>query len=758
MLGYWKRLNFLLKNQVYMRVLPVVFGAVLLVGLLSWVVFDRQATRAALAHQQQELQMLTEAVGHRLIREALAWELVRDENDDGDALLVGAGAIPALEPAEAPRPPRWLHGDRRDLARAERIVARWQMENRDHLSADFAPASWRGVRAPGRPVSLYGDGARQVYVFAPLAPDGGGDGPAALQRGRLWAPVLIRRTDGPEHALLLVDLRALLDELDSGGAWCLLTEEGDLQAASPAFAAAGLLGDIRADVDLAGQPAAAGRDEAIDRLCRPRTLVAAGLLGGEQNQWLVAADASRGLPWRLVTARPAGQIRGVVLRYFAAILAAALLALIGATWSITRVLARVTRRLQGLAENMEALARGDYAQRLREGPPDEIGALEGYFNMMAGSLEAAQRQVRDQAAHLRAALENMRLLDRAKDDFLVLISHEVRTPLTAITGGVKYLRSRIEKLPDREHEVVAALNIEEITSIIESSSDRLTGFMNDAIQMTSFQSNERRLNLAPVPVGHVVEVGLCGIRERALKRGITVRNELEDQTDWSILCDLDVLKTAFEKILDNAVTHNVDAGEIRIGEAPCVPGVGDVSVLPTTESVGRLLQQPAYRAWGKYDLRWRLIEIHNSGPAISDAKRSALFGKFELVGRIEHHQQGSGLSLPIAKTVVEQHGGRIFLQSEDHFGNSLYLLLPTFEDCPAEAEPSDVGGVWDDVDDGDGGTPWDEDVGEVADGAPFGIELDDLGAGGAGGLDEAGGGVDGAGGADHEEEITLTHS
>ncbi len=163
-----------------------------------------------------------------------------------------------------------------------------------------------------------------------------------------------------------------------------------------------------------------------------------------------------------------------------------------------RIVDRNSRRLTALSGNMEALARGDYARRMPRGDADEVGRLVGYFNLMAASLEEAHRQVKDQAAHLKAALENMRMLDKAKDDFLVLVSHEVRTPLTAMLGGVNYLKSAVDKAEPAERGVLERLNFPEIAEIIASSGERLNGFMTDAIQMTAIQSGERRLDLAPV--------------------------------------------------------------------------------------------------------------------------------------------------------------------------------------------------------------------------------------------------------------------
>ncbi len=406
-----------------------------------------------------------------------------------------------------------------------------------------------------------------------------------------------------------------------------------------------------------------------------------------------------------------------------------------------------------LTDTMSLLTQGDYSGRLSEGRADEIGQLIGYFNLMAASLDEAHREVKEKTVHLRAALENRRLLDQAKDDFLVLISHEVRTPLTAIMGGVDFLKSSLDKSSDQEKEMLDQLNITEVVSIIQSSGERLSGFMTDAIQMTSIQSGDRKLNLKSTPVMDLVEMGLCGVRERATTRSILVQNQLEDNV-WSFLGDPEVLKMALEKILDNALKHNRNGGKIIVREAWEVPGLGSPEDLLKPESQRTLLEQPGYKKFEGEDIRWRLVEIYNSGEPIPVDRREALFGKFELVGRIENHSQGSGLSLPIALRAVHCHGGQILTHSDGRDGNSFFLLLPTLLEFD-QVQAAMATELRNKVSESVGGTAGDKQVGQVTDLASLKVKVDDLGAPVDRGVDQAGGGVDRSGGSHHQEKITI---
>jgi hypothetical protein len=231
-------------------------------------------------------------------------------------------------------------------------------------------------------------------------------------------------------------------------------------------------------------------------------------------------------------------------------------------------------------------------------------------------------------------------------------------------------------------------------------------------------------------------------------------SEPSDQADWSVLCDQRILKVALEKVLNNAVVHNYDGGEIIIREARHIPGQDRAACGVEPEGEYFLKGQGSYRKWEHEKITWRMIEVFNTGDAIPADRRKALFGKFELVGRIEHHHKGSGLSMPIASSAVKNHGGRILVHADKKLGNSFFLLLPTLRSgaTPAAKKDDPLG---DQVSQGVGSGSGDEEVGQMGDSARFEVEFDYAGTSLAGGSDQTGGGIDGARGSDHEEEITV---
>ncbi len=706
-----------------MRVLPVVFFAVTLVGAFGWIVFTRYATEKLIQHDSEEVAFLVDLLRQKTLLETMALEArkadiaANDEGDDQledeapaakwstdlltDKYLVGVALVGSDRQAKKENAQQQLHSlSMVDSLRGPVNISRlatWFNSNRDYFSGDFQPSNWSGLRSPGAPVLANDSPWHPTYVFPPVLIEEVSGLSQASAGGNLAAllPVLVRgedeQEDGFNNTIYFLSLDHMLMDLlgekglvsESGTWWCVVNYQGRvIDAANGAPTVGSLLENQHRSHAEGPFSVVTGAELVGDwELGDPwhNTLV-----GGHFNRWVVAGSQTDAFPLAILVGHKATELQSASLGYVIAVIGVALLALSIAIIGVTRVVGRVSTRLTALSQNMAEVAKGDYSRRIPTKTKDEVGRLIGYFNLMAVSLDETQRELAEKTTRLEASLENRQLMDRSKDDFLVLISHEVRTPLTAIMGGVNILKNQVGRVEGPDREVLDKLNVVEVVSIIESSGERLHGFMNDAIQMTSVQASDKELDLGLASIGGMVEQGLCGVREMAQIRNIDVVNGLEQQHDWQILCDAKIMRLAFEKVLKNSVTHNYDNGRVMIREVEEVPGEGRIAQQPRTEEVHRLLSQPAFERFEDLSVTWRTIEIFNTGEAIPPERCAALFGKFELVGRIEHHQRGSGLSMPIAQSAVESHGGRIYVHSVKLQGNSFFMLLPTVATADAE--------------------------------------------------------------------------
>lgn len=412
----------------------------------------------------------------------------------------------------------------------------------------------------------------------------------------------------------------------------------------------------------------------------------------------------------------------------------------------------VSHRLTVLDGQLRHLANGDYDRRLPVAAGDDPDGPEASCNRLGELLVASRNSLAGPAEPATESLDDLRRLDKAKDDFLVLVSHEVRTPLTCILGGVDYLRATLADATPAQGALLDELDFGEVVDVIAGSGRRLNAFLNDALRMTSIRAGNRRLDLRVLRPEDVVSPGLGRAAVAAMARGIRLEDDLSGVESWRLLGDLASLRTIFSKLLDNAVTHNVDGGRVFLREVAELPATA-VGTPAETAGRPRLEDQPGYAAWTEEEMAWRTIEVRNTGPVIPADRFGSLFGRFEIVGEIENHSRGAGLSLAIAQALVEEHGGRLAVSSEEEMGTSFYVQLPAVSSEVAAGHAS----LWDDFSEGVSGRSGHEKVGVMADPAGLQVELHDQGAGPSSLGDEPGGGVDGAGGADHEEEVAVPH-
>jgi len=330
---------------------------------------------------------------------------------------------------------------------------------------------------------------------------------------------------------------------------------------------------------------------------------------------------SRDLPHRRYAARPVvvgERTIGVVevsrstlagerfLTTLRTILLTTILAAVLASLWISVVLARrLSRPVRDMERATRRIAAGDLDIRLGDYPPDEVDRLAQSINHMAGRLK-----------HLETA--------RAR--FISEISHDLRTPLTAIKGLLVNLvdGSGPDERPSLE--------------IAERETDRLIRLVNQLLDFSRWQSGRLELNRRPVDVGTIARDAVALSEARARHRNITLTAGIPSNLP-TIPADPDRLQRVVLNLLDNAIKFT--------------PGGGQVT-LAVTE-------------------REREVEI-----AVQDTGRG--MSREEQERAFEPYYRGAGgglgLGLAIAQAVVEAHGGRMGIESSRDQGSRVWCTLP----------------------------------------------------------------------------------
>lgn len=225
-------------------------------------------------------------------------------------------------------------------------------------------------------------------------------------------------------------------------------------------------------------------------------------------------------------------------------------------------------------------------------------------------------------------------LDRMKSEFIATVSHELRTPLASIRGALGLLSSGMLAGIDEK-----AANMLRIAT---ANSERLARLINDILDLERIQSSRAQADFTTVQLGEVVRQSIDGLRPVAETAGVQL---LQDNTQVEITGNTDRLLQVFTNLLSNAIKFS--------------PAHSSVSILLKPEPDGVT------------------ISIIDQGRGIPANMLETIFDRFRQVDSSDAREKGgSGLGLAICRTIVDQHGGRIWAERNPVRGSTFRVFLP----------------------------------------------------------------------------------
>lgn len=227
-------------------------------------------------------------------------------------------------------------------------------------------------------------------------------------------------------------------------------------------------------------------------------------------------------------------------------------------------------------------------------------------------------------------------VERVKDEFVSVVSHELRTPLTSIRGALGLLAAgRLDDAPEKRQRML---------ELAASNTDRLIRLINDILDIERINSGGVTFERAELPVQQLVSQAVEGIRPVADRASVDVRVDAEDLQIWA---DPDRMTQTLTNLLDNAIKFSPRDSTV------------DVTV--------------------RRDGRFALFEVRDHGRGIPATMLQTVFDRFQQVDTSDSREKGgSGLGLAICKSIVEQHGGRIWVQSDVGSGSAFRFTIPVF--------------------------------------------------------------------------------
>lgn len=248
-----------------------------------------------------------------------------------------------------------------------------------------------------------------------------------------------------------------------------------------------------------------------------------------------------------------------------------------------------------------------------------------------GAVMAEQEQLTERLA---STVEALRSASAAKSDFVASMSHEFRTPLSAIIGFSELMSGE----PRDGDQVTVPV---EWVQHIHRGGQHLLALVNDVLDLAKVEAGRLDLQREPIDVGYAVLEAVNGLRPLADRKSITIDT---DVPSIIVAADRGRFRQILYNLISNAIKYTPDNGTIRV----------------LAETVGNEVR----------------VSVIDTGIGIDPKDHAGVFEEFRQVGDPADRQPGSGLGLAVTKRLAEAHDGRIDLVSARGEGSTFTLVLP----------------------------------------------------------------------------------
>jgi two-component system OmpR family sensor kinase len=313
----------------------------------------------------------------------------------------------------------------------------------------------------------------------------------------------------------------------------------------------------------------------------------------------------------IVLARPPSQFSAAWGDLWQRVMIATLAGLIVAIGLSLYLADRVTRPLRRFQDATRQVAGGDLETRLEPAGTQELDEVASGFNTMVAELAHKDDQSRD---------------------FLMRVTHDLRTPLTAIRGHAAALSDGV--VP--EEQVGRSL------SAIESEAERLETLVSDLLDLARLDAHQFRLELTEVEPIEILDVAMAALETRAEEAGVAIELDVPDDLP-TIETDIVRVRQIVCNLLENAVRWSPSGGVVHL--------------------------------WARTIRQRLVVEVIDDGPGVPAGDRAKIFEPFYSHETPRGHC-GTGLGLAISRQLARALGGDLELDTASPAGSTFRLTLP----------------------------------------------------------------------------------
>jgi len=230
-----------------------------------------------------------------------------------------------------------------------------------------------------------------------------------------------------------------------------------------------------------------------------------------------------------------------------------------------------------------------------------------------------------------------RHLSKLKSEFVSIVAHQLRTPLSALKWALSLFEETKEKIPADQKDLLQKMTV---------SNERMIRLVNDLLDAARIEEGRFVYNRTLITFEDLAKSVLATVKQKANQKKVTVTLQKPKETLPSILVDKEALGLALQNLVENAIHYTLPKGKVQI------------TAMRSEDSS-------------------LLVSVEDTGIGIAKEEKERIFSKFfRGTNAIRLETEGSGLGLFIVKNIVEAHGGKIWFESTQNKGTTFHFTVP----------------------------------------------------------------------------------